>query len=44
LQGRVVLSEMLKRYPRLRLADDFAPRFSGSVFSRGLRELRVRVD
>jgi cytochrome P450 len=44
LQGRVVLSEMLKRYPRLRLADDFVPRFSGSVFSRGLRELRVRVD
>jgi cytochrome P450 len=40
----VVLSEMLRRYPRLRLAEDFAPRFSGSVFSRGLKELRVRVD
>jgi cytochrome P450 len=44
LQGRVVLSEMLRRFPRLRLAEDFAPRFSGSVFSRGLKELRVRVD
>jgi len=44
LQGRVVLSEVLRRFPRLRLADDFVPRFSGSVFSRGLKELRVRVD
>jgi cytochrome P450 len=43
LQGRVVLSEVLRRFPRLRLADDFVPRFSGSVFSRGLKELRVRV-
>jgi cytochrome P450 len=44
LQGRMVASEMLNRYPRLRLADGFVPRFTGSVFSRGLRELRVRVD
>jgi cytochrome P450 len=44
LQGRVMLSEMLRRFPRLRLAPDFTPRFTGSVFSRGLRELRVRVD
>lgn len=44
LQGRVVLSEVLKRFPRLRLADDFVARFTGSVFSRGLKELRVRVD
>jgi len=44
LQGRVVLSEMLRRFPRLRLASDFVPRYTGSVFSRGLRELRVRVD
>jgi cytochrome P450 len=44
LQGRVVLSEMLRRFPRLRLAPEFVPRYSGSVFSRGLRELRVRVD
>ncbi len=44
LQGRVMLSEMLRRFPRLRLAPDFVPRYAGSVFSRGLRELRVRVD
>jgi cytochrome P450 len=44
LQGRVMVSEMLRRFPRLRLAPDFAPKFTGSVFSRGLRELRVRVD
>ncbi len=44
VQGRVMLSEMLRRFPRLRLAPDFVPRYQGSVFSRGLRELRVRVD
>jgi cytochrome P450 len=44
LQGRVMLGEMLRRFPRLRLAPGFVPRFAGSVFSRGLRELRVRVD
>jgi len=44
LQGRVMLGEMLRRYPRLRLAPDFVPRYTGSVFSRGLKELRVRVD
>jgi cytochrome P450 len=44
LQGRVMLGEMLRRFPRLRLAPDFVPRYAGSVFSRGLRELRVRVD
>ena len=44
LQGRVTLGEMLRRFPRLRLAPDFVPRYTGSVFSRGLRELRVRVD
>ncbi len=44
LQGRVMLGEMLRRFPRLRLAPDFVPRYTGSVFSRGLKELRVRVD
>jgi cytochrome P450 len=44
LQGRVILAEMLRRFPRLRLAPGFVPRYAGSVFSRGLRELRVRVD
>jgi cytochrome P450 len=44
LQGRVMLSEMLRRFPRLRLEPDFVPRYAGGVFSRGLRELRVRVD
>jgi cytochrome P450 len=44
LQGRVMLGEVLRRFPRLRLAPDFRPRWAGSVFSRGLRELRVCVD
>jgi cytochrome P450 len=44
LQGRVILGEMLRRFPHLSLAPDFVPRYAGSVFSRGLRELRVRVD
>jgi len=44
LQGRGILGEMLRRFPRLRLAPDFVPRYAGSVFSRGLRELRLRVD
>jgi cytochrome P450 len=45
LEARVALSRVLSRFPRLRLADPaMTPRYRGSFFVRGLRELPMLLD
>jgi len=44
VQAKVALQIILERYPRMRLADGWEPRYRGTAFDRGLDRLPVLVD